>query len=111
MLETFAGIVHAERKQSREHDSATAAHDHQADDERPHEERDEEFYLLPPEERVLTALKESGGRMWQQDIIADTGYSQGRVSKLLSEMEDDGRVNRYWKDGQKVVTLTEASTR
>ena len=108
VLETFAGVVHAERKQSRKDDTATDVLDHEGGDESATNGRDEEFYLLPPEERVLTLLKEHGGCMWQQEVITETGYSQGQVSKLLNEMEDDGSVDRYWKEGQKVVTITEA---
>lgn len=108
MLETFAGIVHAKQTQSRRQDIAADAHDHEGGDESSTGKREDEFYLLPPDERVLTLLQEYGGRMWQQDVISETGYSEGRVSKLLSEMEDDGTVNRYWRGGQKVVALTHA---
>lgn len=63
--------------------------------------------LLPPEERVLTLLDDYHGRMWQQDVVEETGYSEGRVSEVLSGMEADDQVTRYWKDGKKVVTLPE----
>lgn len=108
MLETFAGIVHAERAQSRREETTSDIHDHERGVESSIENRDDDFHLLPPDERVLTLLEEHGGRMWQQDVIAETGYSQGRVSKLLSEMEDEGHVNRYWKRGEKVVAQTKA---
>lgn len=65
----------------------------------------DEVLLTPPDERVLDLLDEHGGRMWQQEVVAETGYSEGRVSKLLCELEADDRVTRHWKDGQKVVTL------
>lgn len=68
----------------------------------------DDFLLLPPEERVLTLLDEYHGRMWQQDVVEETGYSEGRVSEVLSDMEADGQVTRYWKDGKKVVTLPDA---
>lgn len=67
----------------------------------------DEVRLQPPDERVLELVDEHGGRMWQQEVVAETGYSEGRVSKLLCDLEADGRVTRYWKDGQKVVTLPE----
>lgn len=70
-------------------------------------EQVDDFLLLPPEERVLTLLNEYHGRMWQQDVVEETGYSEGRVSEVLSEMEADDQVTRYWKDGKKVVTLPE----
>lgn len=68
----------------------------------------DDFLLLPPEERVLTLLDEYGGRMWQQDVVDETGYSAGRVSEVLSEMETDDQVTRYWKNGKKVVTLPDS---
>lgn len=60
-----------------------------------------------PDERVLTLLYASGGHLWQQDLITETGYSVGKVSELLSGMEADGQISRYWKDGRKVVTYPE----
>lgn len=71
-----------------------------------HDARDVELFL-EPDERILFLLSEHDGRMWQQDVVERTGYSSARVSELLSEMEDHGRVNRYWKDGKKVVTFPE----
>lgn len=56
-----------------------------------------------PDEEVLTLLDKYGGRMWQQDVIAETGYSAAKVSELLGDMEADGQITRYWKNGQKVV--------
>lgn len=58
---------------------------------------------LFPKERIRTLLDAYDGRMWQQDVIAETGYSAGRVSRLLSEMEAEDQITRYWKDGSKVV--------
>lgn len=106
MLETFAGIVHADRTQSRRQDTAAGIYEQKGSDESTTVDRDDEFHLLPPDERVLTLLQQNGGRMWQQEVITETGYSPGQVSKLLSEMEDDGQVKRYWKHGQKIVVRT-----
>lgn len=58
-----------------------------------------------PEDRVLELLEERGGRMWQQSIVAETGYSEPHVSRLLCRMEDDDRIERHWMRGQKVVLL------
>ena len=68
----------------------------------------DETLLQPPDERVLVLLDEYDGRMWQQEVVAETGYSEGRVSTLLGELEADDRVNRHWKDGRKVVTLPDS---
>lgn len=67
---------------------------------RPIPETDE---IVFPETRILTLLEEHGGRMWQQGVIAETGYSAAKVSGILTKMEDDGQITRYWKNGRKVV--------
>lgn len=54
-------------------------------------------------DQILTLLEAYDGRMWQQDVLVETGYSAGKVSRLLSEMEEDGQITRYWKNGAKVV--------
>lgn len=66
-----------------------------------------EAAFLDPDEQILLLLSERDGRMWQQDVVDRTGYSAARVSELLSEMESGGRINRYWKDGEKVVSFAE----
>lgn len=65
---------------------------------------EDDVYLFP-EERVLVLLDERDGRVWQGDVVDETGFSKAKVSKLLTEMEDDGEISRYWKDGKKVVTF------
>lgn len=60
-----------------------------------------------PEDEILALLDRYGGRMWQQDVVDETGYSAGKVSRLLGEMEGDGLIARYWKDGKKVVVRPE----
>lgn len=66
-----------------------------------------EELFLDSDERILLVLSEHDGRMLQQDVVEATDYSPARVSELLDEMESDGRVNRYWKDGNKVVAFPE----
>lgn len=56
-----------------------------------------------PEATVQALLDERGGRMFQQDVVANTDYSAATVSRLLTEMEADGQVTRYRKDRRKVV--------
>lgn len=63
--------------------------------------------LLTPEEEVMTLLETHDGRLRQQDIVVETGYADGTVSQLLSEMEENGQITRYWKGGGKVVAFPE----
>lgn len=59
--------------------------------------------VVSQKEQIITLLDAYNGRMWQQDVLAENGYSAGKVSRLLSEMEADGQITRYWKNGAKVV--------
>lgn len=56
-------------------------------------------------ESVLGLLEANGGRVWQQDVVVELDYSAPTVSRLLSAMETDNEITRYWKHGQKVVAL------
>lgn len=54
---------------------------------------------------VLSLLETNGGRMWQQRIVSETGYSEPQISRLLCELEEEGVVERKWRGGEKVVIL------
>ncbi len=50
--------------------------------------------LLSDEERVERLLERNGGRMKQATIVKETGWSNAKVSQLLSAMEENGRVDK-----------------
>ena len=50
--------------------------------------------LLSDEERVERLLEQNGGRMKQADIVDETGWSNAKVSQLLSSMAEEGRVDK-----------------
>jgi hypothetical protein len=50
--------------------------------------------LLSDEERVERLLERNGGRMKQANIVKETGWSNAKVSQLLSSMEDAGRIDK-----------------
>ncbi len=50
--------------------------------------------LLSDEERVERLLEENGGRMKQARIVKETGWSNAKVSQLLSSMAEEGRVDK-----------------
>ena len=56
------------------------------------EEIDEE--LLSDEERVELLLERNGGRMKQANIVKETGWSNAKVSQLLSAMEEEGQIDK-----------------
>lgn len=61
--------------------------------------------LLSDEERVERLLDESGGRMRQADIVAETGWSDAKVSQLLSAMADEGRVEKLRLGRENLISL------
>lgn len=67
----------------------------------------QEAVFLDADERILVLVSEHDGRLRQQEVVERTDYSPARVSELLCEMEDEGRVNRYWRDGEKIVSFPE----
>jgi hypothetical protein len=50
--------------------------------------------LLSDEERVERLLEENGGRMKQARIVTETGWSNAKVSQLLSSMDEAGRIDK-----------------
>jgi len=69
--------------------AAAAASDSTDDGEA---EMDEE--LLSDEERVERLLEANGGRMKQADIVDETGWSNAKVSQLLSSMAEEERIDK-----------------
>ena len=58
------------------------------------EESDVDLALLSDEERVERLLEENGGRMKQARIVKETGWSNAKVSQLLSSMDDADRIDK-----------------
>ena len=50
--------------------------------------------LLSDEERVERLIEQNGGRMKQAAIVRKTGWSNAKVSQLLSTMDDEGRIDK-----------------
>ena len=50
--------------------------------------------LLSDEERVERLLTQNGGRMKQARIVTETGWSNAKVSQLLSSMDEEGRIDK-----------------
>ena len=50
--------------------------------------------LLSDEERVERLLEDNGGRMKQARIVEETGWSNAKVSQLLSSMDDSDRIDK-----------------
>jgi hypothetical protein len=73
-------------------DPVAGGHSGSTDDPQDSAEIDEE--LLSDEERVERLLEQNGGRMKQADIVEETGWSNAKVSQLLSAMEEEGQIDK-----------------
>ncbi len=65
--------------------------------------------LLSDEERVERLLETNGGRMRQAAIVDETGWSDAKVSQLLSAMAEDGRVEKLRLGRENLISLPEAA--
>ncbi|MFB6079834.1 MAG: helix-turn-helix transcriptional regulator [Haloferacaceae archaeon] len=61
--------------------------------------------LLSDEERVERLLQANDGRMKQATIVRETGWSDAKVSQLLSTMADEGRVNKLRLGRENLISL------
>jgi hypothetical protein len=63
--------------------------------------------LLSDEERVEQLLEQRGGRMRQAEIVAETDWSDAKVSQLLSRMADEGLIEKLRLGRENVISLPE----
>ncbi|WP_418284119.1 helix-turn-helix transcriptional regulator [Halorubrum sp. DTA46] len=68
-------------------------------------ETEPDLSLLSDEERVERLLVDNGGRMRQADIVSETGWSDAKVSQLLSAMADAGRVEKLRLGRENLISL------
>ncbi|WP_129116553.1 helix-turn-helix transcriptional regulator [Halegenticoccus tardaugens] len=61
--------------------------------------------LLSDEDRVISMLRERGGRMKQVKIVEETGWSKSKVSMLLSDMEEEGLISKLRVGRENVISL------
>ncbi|WP_436344966.1 helix-turn-helix transcriptional regulator [Natronorubrum sp. FCH18a] len=65
-------------------------------------------YGLSPAEYVRAVATEHGGRVKQCRFVDEYGWSSSTISRLLSDLEDHGAIERYRIGHEKVVQLPEA---
>jgi uncharacterized membrane protein len=82
-----------------EHNGETAA------DTAASADADVNLSLLSDEERVELLLEQRGGRMKQANIVKETGWSDAKVSQLLSSMADNGRVEKLRLGRENLISL------
>lgn len=61
--------------------------------------------LLSDDERVERLLERNDGRMKQAAIVDETGWSDAKVSQLLSSMADEGRVEKLRLGRENLISL------
>lgn len=66
---------------------------------------DEDEPLLSDDERVLRLLHEHGGRMKQGRIVEETGWSNAKVSQLLSEMAERDQLDKLRIGRENLISL------
>ncbi|WP_136718380.1 helix-turn-helix transcriptional regulator [Halorientalis salina] len=64
--------------------------------------------LQTDEEQILQLLAEHDHRLWQGDVVAKTGFSESKTSRLLCKMENNGKISRGQVGRQKVVDLPDS---
>jgi len=86
--------------------AATGAASNSGDENDENDENDEiDPELLSDEERVERLLRENGGRMKQANVVKETGWSNAKVSQLLSSMDDEERVNKLRIGRENLISL------
>ena len=70
-------------------------------------ELDVDEELLSDEERVELLLERNGGRMKQANIVKKTGWSNAKVSQLLSAMEEEGQVDKLRIGRENLISFPE----
>jgi uncharacterized membrane protein len=60
---------------------------------------------MEDEERVINLLKAAGGSLYQSKITKELGFSRSKTSKLLTEMENKGKLRRKRRGREKLVIL------
>ena len=61
--------------------------------------------VISDEERIHRYLRPHGGRMRQSELVECTEWSKAKISRLLSEMEQNGSVERVQIGREKIVAL------
>ncbi|GGL30613.1 hypothetical protein GCM10009037_12890 [Halarchaeum grantii] len=85
-----------------EPDAAAGERERDGADERPPAE------LLSNEERVKRVLREHGGRARQQEVVAETGWTEAKTSQVVSGMRESGDLESFRIGRENVLKLPDA---
>jgi hypothetical protein len=76
-----------------------------AEPDTPPEPAVSEAALKSDADHIADLLEANGGRMQQGDIVDETDWSKSKVSTLLSEMAEEGRVSKLRVGRENIVSL------
>lgn len=63
--------------------------------------------LLSNEERVLRLIREHGGRMKQQDVVSELGWTEARTSQVVTELREQGDLESFRLGRENVLRIPE----
>ncbi len=66
--------------------------------------------LLRDEERVLALILAKDGRMKQADIVTETDWSNAKVSQLLTQMAEEGQIEKLRIGRENLIRLPQDET-
>ncbi|MCD1295155.1 hypothetical protein CUJ83_09110 [Methanocella sp. CWC-04] len=89
--------------------------DHDYNDSREEEETpatvspiDNERYMSD-EEKIIKYLEESGGQMFQSDLVKKTAFSKSKLSMVLSDLKEKGVIIKIKKGKENLIRLNRNS--
>lgn len=73
--------------------------------------RESDRELLSNEERVVRLLEERGGRLKQQDVVEELGWTEAKTSQVVSDLREQGRIESFRLGRENVLSLSDAGGR
>jgi uncharacterized membrane protein len=67
--------------------------------------RDEPASVLSDRDRIVLLVDRNGGRMRQQEIVAQVEWSKAKVSRLLSDLEEEGVLRKLRLGRENLICL------
>ncbi|TMT80353.1 hypothetical protein E2L06_19140 [Haloterrigena sp. H1] len=64
--------------------------------------------LLSNEEQVLRLVRDNGGRMKQQAVVEELGWTDAKTSKVVSGLREDGKLDSFRLGRENVLSLPDA---
>jgi hypothetical protein len=61
--------------------------------------------LLSPEERLLTFVRDRGGRVKQQQVVSEFEWTAARTSQVVGSLRDEGAIETFRLGRENVITL------